>query len=221
MLRSTDASPSQEVPSRSPAICSCRKHPAPLPLLRRERLHRRGRRCSFLVRRCSRGRGRADNPDPRRLPNEVLPPSAAADQPFFERKCFSQTAETGPRPGRSRAQVPHREPARLGFVNPGALALLPSTCCCLCIKEDSTDHLQACSTSPMQSPQFLNRPSSSPRILGPMIFRPIISACGAHLLPGCAKGRSSASMALMSGLASLRESLGQTALGSVAAPGGH
>ena len=120
MLRSTDASPSQEVPSRSPAICSCRKHPAPLPLLRRERLHRRGRRCSFLVRRCSRGRGRADNPDPRRLPNEVLPPSAAADQPFFERKCFSQTAETGPRPGRSRAQVPHREPARLGFVNPGA-----------------------------------------------------------------------------------------------------
>ena len=59
-----------------------------------------------------------------RRPNEVLPPSAAADQPFFERKCFSQTAETGPRPGRSRAQVPHREPARLGFVNPGAPVLL-------------------------------------------------------------------------------------------------
>ena len=81
----------------------------PLPLLRRERLlYRRGRRCSFLSRRCScsRGRRRTDNPDPWRLPSEVPPPCAAASSHFLRRKFFLKRLKQGPGPGQSRALSP-------------------------------------------------------------------------------------------------------------------
>ena len=80
-----------------------------LPLLRRERLlYRRGRRCSFLNRRCScsRGRRRTDNPDPWRLPSEVPPPCAAASSHFLRRKFFLKRLKQGPGPGQSRALSP-------------------------------------------------------------------------------------------------------------------